>query len=112
LSLLGLALVASVAVARFWEIQTPSPEAYDVSGDRELAVFFCGSTADSLIWTVLREDVRDVVVGARMARNREVFANGTAQTITVELSAPLGNRMVKSESGVVLPRGKGFLCPG
>jgi hypothetical protein len=110
-SLLVLAL-AGWYVVRFWEIEAPQAEAYEISGDRQLTVYFCGSTADTIVWKIASEDAHGVLVGARMSRNRELFANGVTVTMSVELTAPLGDRVVRTESGKVLGRGKGFLCPG
>jgi len=95
------------------ETYTLRPETFELSADaREIAVAYCGSTADWIATQSVREDDHAVTVSVRMRRERDVFQNGTAVKVTFPLKAPLGGRVVQDEAGVAIPSGRQYLCPG
>ena len=113
----GVVLTAVVFYAAVWEpnneTYTLRPETFELSADaREIAVAYCGSTADWIATQSVREDDHAVTVSVRMRRERDVFQNGTAVKVTFPLKAPLGGRVVQDEAGVAIPSGRQYLCPG
>ena len=88
-------------------------ESYDLSPDsREVAVAFCGSTNETVIFQRAREDDRNVVIDLRLWADRNVFYNGTVHRVSFTLTTPLGDRVVRDATGRAVPRGGQFLCPG
>lgn len=107
LSLVGVATYVSPA-----DTYVPRPEAYEVSGDsRQVTVAFCGGNGETVSAQDLREEGQDVVVGIRL-RRYEGFQQGGVHRVTFTLRAPLGDRVVRGESGTAVLRTSQFVCPG
>jgi hypothetical protein len=112
-------IVAAIVVAAVvsWyqkDVFSPALAGYESSEDaRQLTVFFCDATSDSLAdASLLLQDDYSVVVRVRLRPHREVFSNGAPGRVTLTLDQALGGRIVRDEKGNVVPAGRGFLCPG
>ncbi len=96
-----------------WSTQSPAAVAYQpVTDPRQVDVVFCGRTGDLLSERVLREDGRSVVVGVQMRLPVNTFYSGRAFTIRFQLNSPLGDRVIRDEHGIEVPKTSDFLCPG